>query len=213
MNFGSSVGGLTLMLLSVVWLAIFVPQWARKAQEPSQPRRQRQNFSDNRSNSAQSALESQMLRLTHTRSRMAAVAVVTSFVWIGVFLLTSGTPLALLVWPIGVVVAGSAALSLAAGRRLMVLAGNSRSVRIDRLTTSSKAPAVNLSAQPLPRRGWTPSPIPDPIREHPAGEIVMRGAKVVPMVDVTTPKAPVASEPPEIRSAEIDEILRRRRAN
>lgn len=213
MNFGNSIGGLTLMLLAIVWLAVFVPQWARRAQEPRVSLRERQRFVADRNTSALSSLELQMLRLSHTRSRMASVAVISVFLWIGVFFLTSGTVLGFLAWPIGAIVVVSALLSLAASRRLVVLAGDSRSTKVSRMAKSAKVAPVSLKAAPLARRAWIPNPMPEPIRERTTGEMVVRGAKVVPLVESSTAVESLPAASAEIQSAQIDEILRRRRAN
>lgn len=73
MNFGNSIGGITLMVLAVVWLAVFVPQWARRAQEPISGHRSRSRKDAERAHANLSASELQMLRLTRTRQQLSLI--------------------------------------------------------------------------------------------------------------------------------------------
>lgn len=218
MNLGNSIGGITLMLLAIVWLAVFVPQWASRAQEPSTAALRSKQKSD-RMNSGFSPTELQLLRLTRTRAQMGSVAISGAFVWIGLFFLTSGTPVGFILWPVALIVIVAGLLSAAAYRRLLVVAGNSGTRRQQQLSESSLTASPSLRATPLQRRSWAPNPLPQPLQERKVGEFVMRGSKVVPLVETSssrTPKEAGEVEPaaiPETASIQIDEILRRRRAN
>lgn len=218
MNLGNSIGGITLMLLAVVWLAVFVPQWANRAQEPSKSESRISNRTQ-QTGAKFSPQELQLLRLTRTRAQMGSVGVSGAFVWIGLFFLVSGTPVGFVLWPVGLVVVMATLLSIAAHRRLLVFAGSSGSRRQERLSASSQATNVTLRATPLPRRGWEPNPMPKPLQERQVGELVMRGAKIVPLTEVSSSAETQGNQStervsgPETASIQIDEILRRRRAN
>lgn len=213
MNFVSSIGGISLMVLAVVWLAVFLPQWARQSEERGTGAVRKSNQLAQAATERLNPLEIQMLRLTHTRNRMGTLAATLGFAWVGVVFLTSGTFLAFLAWPIGLLAIGAAALALAASRRLTTLAVGNSGRKAQRLGSMAHAPAINLKAEPLPQRSWQPTTIPQPIRQRPVGEVVVRGAKVVPLIDSVPERKIETKTAPEIQSAQIDEILRRRRAN
>lgn len=217
MNLGNSIGGLSLMLLAVVWLAVFVPQWARRAEDHADFESSAARDREASLSRAVNPIDAQLIRLTHTRNRMGGLAVAGTFASMALVFFTSGTWLAALVWVAAVVTGLAGLLALAAARRITVLALQNNANRTVRLSNSSKLPPLSQRAAPLPRRDWQPSVMPQPIRQRPVGEVAVRGAKVVPIVDVTArPKAAPIAEPKvarEFDSAQIDEILRRRRAN
>jgi hypothetical protein len=211
MNLGNSLGGLVLMLLSVVWLAIFVPQWAKSSEEADARGNKRHRETRAASSSSiLSASESQLLRLTYTRNRMGAVAAVSGIVGGSLALVSAGTFLAAVGWILVVVGILSGGLSIAASRHITTLALKSKYDRNGQLSRASQAPTVNLKTEPLTKRDWTPPAMPRSIQQVNVGQIVARGNKVVPIRDIS---APIKSAPKEIAPNEIDEILRRRRAN
>lgn len=217
MNLGSSLGGISLMLLAILWLAVFVPQWAKRAQEDeSAPKRDRSKLG-NSIPVGLSALEMQMWRLRSTRRGMGLLSLSAAFSAIVLGLLLGGTLLVFLAWITAAVSVLSGVLALAASRRLVVLAVQNSSVMTQRLSQISKAPVFSAKTTPLPRREWERPAIPKPITKQPVGELVMRGSKIVPIVDPVAPSQPAQAQDSktsaEIDSGLIDEILRRRRAN
>ena len=217
MNLGSSLGGLSLMLLAILWLAVFVPQWAKKAQEDEPTSRVLRADSRSSTPAGLSPLELQMWRLRSTRKNMGLISLSTAFSAIVLGLLLGGTFLFFISWITAAVSLLSGLLALAANRRLVVLAVQNSSVMTQRMYQISKTPVFSAKTTPLPNRSWERPAIPKPINKKPVGEIVMRGAKIVPLVDPVPPPKPIAAQEPkpasEIDSGLIDEILRRRRAN
>lgn len=211
MNLGNGLGGLVLMLLSVVWLAIFVPQWAKRSEEAENSASQRQSsLGQQLGQSTLSQSEIQLLRLTNTRNRMGALALVVAAVGALLAFLAAGTFLAGAGWTLVAVAFLSGGLSVAASRHRTKLVVQAKSDRDRQFSRAAQAQAVNLKAAPLPKRDWTPPGIPQPIRQTNIGQIVARGNQVVPIRVTSTP---VEKVPREIAANEIDEILRRRRAN
>lgn len=205
------------MLLAVLWLAVFVPQWAKRAEEGESRTRRDRTKSGQSVPSGLSPIELQMWKLRNTRKGMGLLALGSAFGAIVLGMLLNGTFLVFIAWVSTAISILSGMLSLAASRRLMVLAVRNSTAMTQRLSEIAKAPVFTAKATPLPKREWDRPAIPKPIRQQAVGEVVMRGAKVVPLVDpLAVPKSTPIQEsksPAEIDSGLIDEILRRRRAN
>lgn len=195
---GNSVGlgGVTLLVAAVVWLAIFVPGFSKRSEIRANSQLVRKDLRSHRKSQPQTP-DDQLRRLINTQrgfsvlfavflisSIAAAVAAVANNLWwVGFSFLLTFAFLTLLV-------------SRAAGRRAEVIASDRhRSRQQARRQASKKAPSSQS-------REWAPNPIPAPLNRVQVGEINDNFAEVV---EIRTEQNVWASK-------DLDAILARRRA-
>lgn len=196
MEFGN-IGGIALILAALVWLAVFVPSWARR----SELRQIESRVAVKRNP------PTQLMKLERTRNLFALVAV----------LLLAGTVAAAILGSTGLAVISAIPAALAT---LVAIAAGKRLNRTLSLNYEARRSNRERLATELDRRGevvsgWTPNPLPKPLNAPKRGELVSNAEVIqLPTQQSTQQSIEHSSEPQtqSLNSAEILEIMRRRRA-
>jgi hypothetical protein len=195
MEFGN-IGGIALILAGLVWLAVFVPSWARR----SELRALEQNAkSYARAERGQPTRED---KLSKTRS-IFALAALAGFVAVGLAIFAGGS--AWLIPAFGVPAALATLISLAANRALNSLVAKNFEARARKREQVSRK-----LEQTSPASGWTPNPLPQPLNTPKRGELIAPDAEVIPISRSSSKAADPITQ--SLDSGEIIEILKRRRA-
>jgi hypothetical protein len=201
MEFGN-IGGVALILAALVWLAVFVPGWARRS-ELKQISSTMSRVSRDAEHSQPPTRNARISRLLATKRSFAALAVAS---WLGAATLaTFGLAGA---WVIGALaVLGLLTILVsraAAGQADRLLEKNYESRQLTRESVSKR-----LESRTLANSGWTPNPLPAPLAVARRGEMIAPDAEILPFVQPEQTPEPVTQS---LNSADITEILRRRRA-
>jgi len=191
MEFGN-IGGIALILAGLVWLAVFVPSWARRSEL-----RALEENAKSYALSARGAL-SREEKLTRTRSIFAAGAALGILGGAGLILLGAAF------WLSGLMMAAAVLatlVSVSANRSLnQRLATNYEARQRSREQVSRKLEQSAVAS------GWTPNPLPQPLNAPKRGELIAPSADVIPL------RAATQDSVKPLNSTEIAEILKRRRA-
>ncbi len=196
---GSSVGlgGITLVVAAIVWLFVFVPGYTERSQI-----RQTATLVAS-SNRAEKKLlpqtnDEKLTRLIRTQRTFSIVFALAALAAVA----SAAAAMAQNSWWFAF--AASLAVSLvalviqrAASRHAATIAGQIFKGRQNVRTRAAKNQAVNTKS-----REWTPNPVPSPMVQDQAGELIIPSAEVI---SITKPKQALAKQ-------EIDQILARRRA-
>lgn len=198
MEFPVGLGGVTLVIVAVIWLLAFVPGYTQRSQinETSKYVIQQQREADRK---IPMTKDEQLRRLVNTQrgfsvmfglSALGAVALWIATVpnpgLITIALVTSALAVAFLL------------ISRAAANQAAKIAGAMHARRLEVRSKASKALANSSD-----RREWTPNPLPAPLASLPKAE-----PEPAPMADVIH-----ISQPKRVLTgSEIDQILARRRA-
>lgn len=229
MNF-SSLTGLLIFVGAVLWVGSFIPSWVKRGENVQEVRETRQmvtkQLRENRAatpRGKQSSIAQQAINLGRRRRVIGSIAVVSGF--IGLFALTDLTNLA------AVAVGGLslAAVSLVSSRALwkrqQVLLANSIQGRADiannyrSMVRSAMDLAPQVADAAADDRAWTPREIPAPLHtghigslEQPTLAEVTQLPLAQPAVQSPGQKEIAKAEVENFGGANLDEILRRRRA-
>ncbi len=201
MEFGN-IGGVALILAALVWLAIFVPGWARRS-ELRQISSTMSRASRDAERSQPPTRNARISRLLVTKSTFGAIAVTS---WLAAAALATfglaGT------WAVAALaVLGLLAILVsraAAGQADRLLEKNYESRQLTRESVSRR-----LESRTTANSGWTPNPLPAPLAAPRRGEMIAPDAEILPFVQPAQAAEPVTQS---LNSADIAEILRRRRA-
>lgn len=195
---GNSVGlgGITLLVAAVVWLAIFVPGFSKRSEIRANSQLVRKDAKRHRASQPMTADE-QLGRLINTQR---SFSVLFAMFLIGA-IATAVAASAEGSWWIGFGIASSLAifslfLSRAAGRKAEQLASAKHRSRQQARQQASKR------TQPTNSREWQPNPIPQPLNREQIGAINNNFAEVV---EISQKQSAWASK-------DLDAILARRRA-
>jgi hypothetical protein len=195
MEFGN-IGGVALILAGLVWLAVFVPSWARR----SELRALEQN-AKTYARAARGALTRED-KLSRTRT-IFALASIAGFAGLGLAVFSASSP-----WLIGslALVATTAMLTAAAANRALngLVTKNFQERAAKREQVSRKLEQTAAAS------GWTPNPLPQPLNTPKRGELIAPDAEVIPISRPTAQTAEPITQ--SLNSSEIVEILKRRRA-
>ena len=198
MEFPVGLGGVTLVIVAVIWLLVFVPGYTQRSQisETAKYVIQQQRESDRK---IPMSKDEQLRRLINTQRGFSVLfglgALGAIALWIAAVPNQSLTPIALVVSALAF---GFLLVSRAAANQAAKLAGALHARRLE--VRSKAAKALSHSND---RREWTPNPLPAPLASIPKTE-----PEVAPMADVIQ-----ISQPKRVLSgSEIDQILARRRA-
>lgn len=229
MNF-SSLTGLLIFVGAVLWVGSFIPSWVKRGENVQEVRETRQmvtkQLRENRAavpRGKQSSIAQQAISLGRRRRVIGSIAVVSGF--IGLFALTDLTNLAAVAIGGLTLAAVSLVSSRALWRRQQVLLANSIQGRADISNNyrSMVRSAIDLAPQVAEAaaddRAWTPREIPAPLHTGHIGSLEQPTLAEVTQLPVAQP-AVQSSGQKEIAKAEVenfgganlDEILRRRRA-
>jgi len=201
MEFGN-IGGVALILAALVWLAVFVPGWARRS-ELKQISSTMSRVSRDAERSQPPTRNARISRLLATKRSFGALTVAS---WL------AAATLATLGLAGAWVVAALAVLGLlailvsraAAGQADRLLEKNYESRQLTRESVSRR-----LESRTAANAGWTPNPLPAPLAVARRGEMIAPDAEILPFVQPAQTVEPVTQS---LNSADIVEILRRRRA-
>lgn len=198
MEFGN-IGGIALILASLVWLAVFVPSWARRSEL-----RVLEHNAKNYARNARGALGTQA-KLSRTR------AIFSSLAALGLVAGAALAPTGLVsLWLIGFTLllgSFSALVAVAAHRSLGKLAAiNYEARQLSRERVSRKLEQTALTS------GWTPNPLPKPLNAARSGELIAPSAEIIQLSRPVSDRAGVEPTTQSLNSGEIVEILKRRRA-
>jgi len=201
MEFGN-IGGVALILAALVWLAVFVPGWARRS-ELKQISSTMSRVSKDAERSQPPTRNARISRLLATKRSFGAITVTS---WLAaVALATFGLAGA---WAIvALAVIGLLAILVsraAAGQADRLLEKNYETRQLTRESVSKR-----LESRTLANSGWTPNPLPAPLAVARRGEMIAPDAEILPFVQ---PAQTVEPATQSLNSADIAEILRRRRA-
>lgn len=191
------LGGITLLVLAILWLVIFVPGLSKRSQlkeashiAQSEIRRQREI--------TKLTPQDQLRRLINTQRGFSALF---GFFFLATIAIALGSIVEgafwLAFWPVLALTFFFLLVQRAAGTKANQLAtALHRSRQLVRHQAQRNSPKNQVS------REWTPNPLPSPIRNSTEGEMLEPIAQVI---SIAKPKA-------SMTSAEIDAILARRRA-
>lgn len=212
MELGSGLGGIALIVLAAVWLLVFVPGWAKKAQISANPELVKNILPD----AAAGALNSstQLERLMRTRRTFSLAlfsALVVLAAWFAVPTISS----------LGIWIAISAtAVSVMALAMLVAANQTKRRIAVKRIEARNSvreriqhALPTNSESSPSPtavskETGWDPNPLPSPLSAPKVGALITpKVADVIPIKAQEENSEQKVSRP----TIELDEILRRRR--
>ncbi|MDG2497725.1 MAG: hypothetical protein P8M68_06060 [Aquiluna sp.] len=196
---GNSVGlgGVTLVIAAIVWLLIFVPGYARRSQiketsklVASSRRAEKKLLPQTNDEKLRRLMATQrtfsiVFALTGLAAIASAAAAMAQNSWWFVFAIAS------------LVSVASLLIQRAAGKQAATTAGKIFQGRQHVRTRAAKNQATSAKS-----REWTPNPMPAPISQNFAGELIVPSAEVI---SITTPR-------PALAKQEIDKILARRRA-
>jgi len=191
------LGGITLLVLAVLWLVIFVPGLSKRSQlkeashiAQSEIRRQREI--------TKVTPQDQLRRLINTQRGFSALfglfAVLTVSSAVGSALESAWW---LAFWPALVLTLFFLFVQRAAGKK-----ANQLATSLHRSRQSLKQKAQRHAPKNQVSREWMPNPLPSPMKSSTEGEMLEPIAQVI---AIAKPKASMSS-------AEIDAILARRRA-
>jgi len=201
MEFGN-IGGVALILAALVWLAVFVPGWARRS-ELKQISSTMSRVSKDAERSQPPTRNARISRLLATKRSFGAITLAS---WLAAAVLaTLGLAGA---WAIAtLVVLGLLAILVsraAAGQADRLLEKNYETRQRTRESVSKR-----LENRGRVESGWTPNPLPAPLAVARRGEMIAPDAEILPFVNPAQTAEPVTQS---LNSADIAEILRRRRA-
>ncbi len=198
MEFPVGLGGVTLVIVAVIWLLVFVPGYTQRSQitETSKYVIQQQREFDRKTPMTK---DEQLRRLVNTQrgfSVLFGLFVLGAIaLWITSVSNQSLLPLAAVVSMLGL---GFLLVSRAAANQAAKLAGALHARRLEVRSKASKA-----LSHASDRREWTPNPLPAPLASLPKAE-----PEIAPMAEVIQ-----ISQPKRVLTgSEIDQILARRRA-
>ena len=198
MEFPVGLGGVTLVIVAVIWLLVFVPGYTQRSQitETSKYVIQQQREFDRKTPMTK---DEQLRRLVNTQrgfSVLFGLFVLGAIaLWITSVSNQSLLPLAAVM---SMLALGFLLVSRAAANQAAKLAGALHARRLEVRSKASKA-----LSHASDRREWTPNPLPAPLASLPKAE-----PEIAPMAEVIQ-----ISQPKRVLTgSEIDQILARRRA-
>ena len=198
MEFPVGLGGVTLVIVAVIWLLVFVPGYTQRSQitETAKYVIQQQRESDRK---IPMSKDEQLRRLINTQrgfSVLFGLFVLGAIaLWVAAVPNQSLLPLAAVALALAL---GSLLVSRAAANQAAKLAGALHARRLEVRSKASKA-LSNASD----RREWTPNPLPAPLASLPKAE--PEAAPMAEVIQISQPKR-------VLTGSEIDQILARRRA-
>ena len=198
MEFPVGLGGVTLVIVAVIWLLAFVPGFTQRSQitETSKYVIQQQREADRK---IPMTKDEQLRRLINTQRGFSVLFGLFALGAIGIWIASVPNPaLVPVAVTLSVLSIAFLMVSRAAANQAAKLAGALHARRLEVRSKASKA-LTNSSD----RREWTPNPLPEPLASLPKAE-----PEPAPMADVIH-----ISQPKRVLSgSEIDQILARRRA-
>ena len=198
MEFPVGLGGVTLVIVAVIWLLVFVPGYTQRSQitETAKYVIQQQRESDRK---IPMSKDEQLRRLINTQrgfSVLFGLFVLGAIaLWVAAVPNQSLLPLAAVALALAL---GSLLVSRAAANQAAKLAGELHARRLEVRSKASKALSNSVD-----RREWTPNPLPAPLASLPKAE--PEAAPMAEVIQLSQPKR-------VLTGSEIDQILARRRA-
>jgi len=201
MEFGN-IGGVALILAALVWLAVFVPGWAKRS-ELKQISSTMSRVTKDAERSKPPTRNARISRLLATKRSFGAIAVTA---WLASATLASlGLVGAWAIVSLGLLGLLAILVSRAAAAQAdLLLEKNYESRQVTRESVSKR-----LDSRVRADSGWTPNPLPAPLAAPRRGEMIAPDAEILPFVQPAQTVEPVTQS---LNSADIAEILRRRRA-
>lgn len=216
----SSITGVLLVVGAVIWLGVFIPNWVKRGHEVEQSRqiiqqvrRQVNQAIPTPKRTTQVSAARQAMRLSAIRRSLAILAIGGGFV--GVFALTDLSHFSALA-TVSFALAGFAILlNRFASKKQRNLLEASVSVR-SRSAANYRAmyqTAVSLAPENVVAdRSWTPRELPAPMHVGHVGSLEQPTLAQVKQLAVAPVAQAETQESEQIAGANLDEILRRRRA-
>jgi hypothetical protein len=198
MEFPVGLGGVTLVVVAVIWLLVFVPGYTQRSQitETAKYVIQQQREADRK---IPMSKDEQLRRLINTQrgfSVLFGLFVLGAIaLWIAAVPNQSLLPLAAVALALAL---GSLLVSRAAANQAAKLAGALHARRLEVRSKASKA-----LSNPSDKREWTPNPLPAPLASLPKAE--PEAAPMAEVIQISQPRR-------VLTGTEIDQILARRRA-
>jgi hypothetical protein len=198
MEFPVGLGGVTLVIVAVIWLLAFVPGYTQRSQinETSKYVIQQQREADRK---IPMTKDEQLRRLVNTQRGFAVVFGLSALGAVALWIATVPNPgLITIALVTSALAVAFLLISRAAATQAAKIAGAMHARRLEVRSKASKALANSSD-----RREWTPNPLPAPLASLPKAE-----PEPAPMADVIH-----ISQPKRVLTgSEIDQILARRRA-
>ena len=192
------LGGITLVVVAVIWLLVFVPGFTQRSQitETSKYVIQQQKDADRK---LPMTRDDQLRRLVNTQRGFSVLFGLSFLVAVGLWIASVANPgLGFVAGLLSGIALLSLLVSRAAARQALKIAG---AIHAKRVEVRSKASKTMMNA--ADKREWTPNPLPAPLASLPIPEVVE-----APMADVIQISDPRRA----LTGSEIDQILARRRA-
>lgn len=196
MNSPVGMGGVLLVIAAVVWLMVFVPGWAKRAEIVAAAKNVNEQIKAER-RVVQSSPQFRLNRLVMTQRIFSILFLLLLIAGVTTGLLAGGNSGP---WILSITLSGISVLSLlvarAAAKQAGQLAHNIYSARQQVRSSASKAVKKAVTT-----KEWTPISIPDPLSKKQSAS----APEVAEVIDISKPRRMMTSK-------EIDEILARRRA-
>ncbi|MFM1779459.1 MAG: hypothetical protein RIS51_604 [Actinomycetota bacterium] len=199
MNFPTGLGGITLIVIAVVWLLVFVPGWSKRSEVKAATETVNREVKIQRRTFATSN-ESRVARLIMTQ-RLFTFLFIGWLIAAGLLIANTGS---------GLVFTGLGAVSaLLSGVSLMVRMAATRELRTlvsmlnSKRQISRERAFKSMSLNTEPVRDWTPNPLPAPMQIDRTGELLAPDADVIEIKN---------AQKKNFDTQDLNAILQRRRA-
>ena len=197
MDIPVGLGGITLLVLAVLWLVIFVPGLSKRSQLKEASHIAQAEIKRQRA-LRKITPQDQLRRLINTQRGFSVLFALFALVTIATALAANILSAWWFVfWPALLLSSFFMIVQRAAG-----IKANQMATSLHRTRQSVRQKAQQQTPKNQFSREWTPNPLPEPIKSSTIGEIIKPNAQVI---DIMKPKT-------SLSSAEIDEILASRRA-
>lgn len=187
MEFGSNLGGITLIAIAVIWLVFFIPSWTQRSEHIALE----QSVASEKI-SIPDSIAQRANRLQRTKTSFAIAFAILFMGSLASFIAIAAS--------VGFLFLGLAllALSLLALRVSKAASGLLLALLEEIATSRSKARSKQAAAR---SRSWSPNPLPKPLISEP-----------LVTAEVSNPDVIQLSQRKQLRATELDDILARRRA-
>lgn len=199
MNFPTGLGGITLIVIAIIWLLIFVPGWTKRS-EVKEVTTSVARVVRAEKKARRVASEDRVARLFRTQRLFALLSVVFLISSASVWFITATSPVVIGLSALFTVLAiASFGIRRVAKKQL---SGLVRQLNAKRQVARERVIKEVINQNELVRE-WTPNQLPAPLNFDRPGELLTPDADVIPIKN---------SEKKNFDTQDLNAILRRRRA-
>jgi len=219
MNF-SSITGVLLVVAAVVWLGGFIPGWVKRGQEVEDFREAKQRVVREVRQAMPAPKQTRQVSTAHAAMRLSNLrrllgVLALAGVFVGAFALTDLGNLGLVATAsFAIAVAAFLAGAVARKKQLALLAESAQSRGRVANYRAMYQTAFDLGSQQsvAADRSWTPRELPAPMHVGHVGTLEQPELAKVTQLPVAQPNVVIQRPEEQVAGANLDEILRRRRA-